>query len=151
MHSVLLTLTNSTGSQPPEVHRHPTCKRRPPTQHADPGQRHASIEQKCNSLCQLPIYTVCLRTVECPLRCVYKQSPAPLSYSNPHRPSALAYANHPPPNRANEYAQNANRKTIAPADVFKALEDLEFDFKDRLEAELASTYIYIADLLIQTL
>jgi DNA polymerase epsilon subunit 3 len=38
---------------------------------------------------------------------------------------------------ANEHAQSANRKTIAPADVFKALEELEFDFKDRLEAELA--------------
>jgi len=39
---------------------------------------------------------------------------------------------------ANEHAQGANRKTVAPADVFKALEDLEFsDFKPRLEAELA--------------
>ncbi|KFY96967.1 hypothetical protein V500_02260, partial [Pseudogymnoascus sp. VKM F-4518 (FW-2643)] len=27
---------------------------------------------------------------------------------------------------ANEYAQAANRKTVAPADVLKALEDLEF-------------------------
>ena len=38
---------------------------------------------------------------------------------------------------ANEYAQAANRKTVAPADVLKALEDLEFgEFKPRLEAEL---------------
>jgi hypothetical protein len=43
-----------------------------------------------------------------------------------------------PPSSANEYAQSANRKTIAPADVFKALEEIEFDYKDRLEAELAS-------------
>ncbi|OBT69355.1 hypothetical protein VE03_01149 [Pseudogymnoascus sp. 23342-1-I1] len=38
---------------------------------------------------------------------------------------------------ANEYAQAANRKTVAPADVLKALEDLEFgEFRPRLEAEL---------------
>ncbi|QSZ30422.1 hypothetical protein DSL72_004945 [Monilinia vaccinii-corymbosi] len=39
---------------------------------------------------------------------------------------------------ANENAQHRNVKTIAPQDVFKALDDLEFpDFKPRLEAELA--------------
>ncbi|CZS90706.1 related to DPB4 DNA polymerase II (epsilon) 4th subunit [Rhynchosporium graminicola] len=39
---------------------------------------------------------------------------------------------------ANEHASAANRKTIAPQDVFNALEDLEFpDFRNRLEAELA--------------
>lgn len=39
---------------------------------------------------------------------------------------------------ANEYAQAANRKTVAPADVLRALEDLEFgEFRPRLEAELA--------------
>ena len=39
---------------------------------------------------------------------------------------------------ANENAQAQNRKTIAPQDVFKALEDLEFpEFRPRLEAELA--------------
>lgn len=33
---------------------------------------------------------------------------------------------------------NQNRKTIAPQDVFKALDDLEFpDFRPRLEMELA--------------
>ena len=38
---------------------------------------------------------------------------------------------------ANEYAQAANRKTVAPADVLKALEDLEFgEFRPRLEAQL---------------
>ncbi|OBT89273.1 hypothetical protein VE02_02555 [Pseudogymnoascus sp. 03VT05] len=38
---------------------------------------------------------------------------------------------------ANEYAQAANRKTVAPADVLKALEDLEFgEFRPRLEREL---------------
>jgi histone H3/H4 len=51
----------------------------------------------------------------------------------------LACADQTTNHRANENAQNANRKTIAPADVFKALEELEFDFKERLEAELAST------------
>jgi hypothetical protein len=40
---------------------------------------------------------------------------------------------------ANENTQGQGRKTIAPQDVMKALEDLEFpDFKPRLEAELAS-------------
>ncbi|APA14616.1 hypothetical protein SS1G_06591 [Sclerotinia sclerotiorum 1980 UF-70] len=39
---------------------------------------------------------------------------------------------------ANENAHNRSVKTIAPQDVFKALDDLEFpDFKPRLEAELA--------------
>jgi hypothetical protein len=46
------------------------------------------------------------------------------------------------PHSANEYAQNQNRKTIAPNDVLRALEDLEFDFQPRLEAELASTSPY---------
>lgn len=36
---------------------------------------------------------------------------------------------------------NAGKKTIAPADVFKALEDTEFSFlRAPLEAEFASTY-----------
>ncbi|ESZ96467.1 hypothetical protein SBOR_3199 [Sclerotinia borealis F-4128] len=40
--------------------------------------------------------------------------------------------------QANENAQHRSVKTIAPQDVFKALDDLEFpDFKPRLEAELA--------------
>ena len=35
---------------------------------------------------------------------------------------------------------NANKKTIAPADVFKALDEIEFGFlKEPLEAEFAST------------
>ncbi|RAL63828.1 hypothetical protein DID88_003471 [Monilinia fructigena] len=39
---------------------------------------------------------------------------------------------------ANENAQHRNVKTIAPQDVLKALDDLEFpNFKPRLEAELA--------------
>ncbi|KAH8594312.1 histone-fold-containing protein [Bisporella sp. PMI_857] len=39
---------------------------------------------------------------------------------------------------ANDHAASANRKTIAPQDVLKALDELEFpDFKPRLEAELA--------------
>ncbi|KAG5979963.1 hypothetical protein E4U55_004535 [Claviceps digitariae] len=40
--------------------------------------------------------------------------------------------------RANEHTINANKKTISPADVFKALDDIEFDFlKQPLEAEFA--------------
>ncbi len=40
---------------------------------------------------------------------------------------------------ANEHTLAANRKTISPIDVLKALDDIEFpEFKDRLEAELAS-------------
>ncbi|KGQ08984.1 hypothetical protein BB8028_0001g05280 [Beauveria bassiana] len=39
---------------------------------------------------------------------------------------------------ANEITLNANKKTIMPADVFKALEEIEFDFlKEPLEAEFA--------------
>lgn len=42
---------------------------------------------------------------------------------------------------ANENTVNANKKTIAPADVFKALDDIEFSFlKEPLEAEFASTW-----------
>lgn len=41
---------------------------------------------------------------------------------------------------ANEITMNANKKTIAPADVFKALDEIEFGFlKEPLEAEFAST------------
>jgi len=58
MHAVTPSTHKPSGSQPPKVHSNPPCKRRPPTQHADPGQRHASHEQKRNGLCQLPIYTV---------------------------------------------------------------------------------------------
>jgi hypothetical protein len=37
---------------------------------------------------------------------------------------------------------NQNRKTIAPQDVFKALDDLEFpDFRPRLEMELAREFV----------
>ncbi|KAG6000244.1 hypothetical protein E4U21_005679, partial [Claviceps maximensis] len=39
---------------------------------------------------------------------------------------------------ANEHTISANKKTISPADVFKALDDVEFDFlKQPLEAEFA--------------
>lgn len=42
---------------------------------------------------------------------------------------------------ANDYTMSQGKKTIAPADVFKALEDLEFGFlKERLEAEYNSTF-----------
>jgi histone H3/H4 len=41
---------------------------------------------------------------------------------------------------ANENTVNAGKKTISPADVFKALEETEFAFlKEPLEAEFAST------------
>jgi hypothetical protein len=40
---------------------------------------------------------------------------------------------------ANEHTFNAGKKTISPADVFKALDDIEFGFlKEPLEAEFAS-------------
>lgn len=43
---------------------------------------------------------------------------------------------------ANENTVNAGKKTIAPADVFKALEETEFAFlREPLEAEFASTSI----------
>jgi hypothetical protein len=42
---------------------------------------------------------------------------------------------------ANEHTFNAGKKTIAPADVFKALDDIEFGFlKEPLEAEFASPF-----------
>lgn len=41
---------------------------------------------------------------------------------------------------ANERTLNANKKTIVPADVFEALDEIEFGFlKEPLEAEFAST------------
>ncbi|KAI0376253.1 histone-fold-containing protein [Hypomontagnella monticulosa] len=49
--------------------------------------------------------------------------------------SATVFINHLA-NAANEHTQSANKKTIAPADVFDALEDIEFPFfRERLEAE----------------
>lgn len=40
--------------------------------------------------------------------------------------------------RANEHTQAANKKTVSPADVLRALDDLDFsEFKPRLEQELA--------------
>jgi hypothetical protein len=43
---------------------------------------------------------------------------------------------------ANEHTHNANKKTIMPADVFKALDDIEFgDFREALEAEFASRFL----------
>jgi hypothetical protein len=45
------------------------------------------------------------------------------------------------PCSANEHTFNANKKTISPADVFKALDDIEFGFlKEPLEAEFASSF-----------
>lgn len=42
---------------------------------------------------------------------------------------------------ANENTVAAGKKTILPADVFKALDDTEFSFlKEPLEAEFASTF-----------
>lgn len=39
-------------------------------------------------------------------------------------------------NAANEHTQSANKKTIMPADVFRALDDIEYGFmRERLEAE----------------
>ncbi|KAI1410863.1 histone-fold-containing protein [Hypoxylon sp. FL1857] len=49
--------------------------------------------------------------------------------------SATVFINHLA-NAANEKTLNSNKKTIMPADVFEALEDIEFEFmRDRLEAE----------------
>lgn len=49
--------------------------------------------------------------------------------------SATIFVNHLA-NAANEHTLNSNKKTIMPADVFAALEDIEFPFfRERLEAE----------------
>ncbi|KAI1174922.1 histone-fold-containing protein [Nemania sp. FL0916] len=49
--------------------------------------------------------------------------------------SATVFINHLA-NAANEHTLSANKKTIMPADVFKALEDVEFPFfRERVEAE----------------
>ncbi|KAK4161995.1 DNA polymerase epsilon subunit D [Cladorrhinum sp. PSN259] len=51
--------------------------------------------------------------------------------------SATVFINHLA-NAANESTLSANKKTIMPADVFKGLESIEFDFmRDRLEVEFA--------------
>lgn len=43
--------------------------------------------------------------------------------------------------RANEVTTLQNKKTIMPADVFRALDDIEYGFmRERVEAEFASTY-----------
>jgi hypothetical protein len=43
--------------------------------------------------------------------------------------------------RANERTLQSNKKTIMPADVFAALEEIEFGFmRDQLEAEFASSF-----------
>lgn len=52
---------------------------------------------------------------------------------------------------ANENTVAAGKKTIAPADVFKALDDTEFSFlKEPLEAEFASTYMHMASFVYTT-
>lgn len=44
------------------------------------------------------------------------------------------------PHRANEVTSLQNKKTIMPADVFRALDDIEFGFmRERVEAEFSST------------
>ena len=41
--------------------------------------------------------------------------------------------------RANEVTTLQNKKTVMPADVFRALDDIEFGFmRERVEAEFAS-------------
>ncbi|KAB5580650.1 histone-fold-containing protein [Coniochaeta sp. 2T2.1] len=48
-------------------------------------------------------------------------------------------------NAANEWTQSGGKKTIMPADVFRALDDIEYGFmRERLEAEFASESIYPA-------
>lgn len=43
--------------------------------------------------------------------------------------------------RANEVTTLQNKKTIMPADVFRALDDIEYGFmRERVEAEFASAY-----------
>ena len=42
---------------------------------------------------------------------------------------------------ANDFTVGSNKKTINPADVFKALDEIEYGFmRERLEAEFASTH-----------
>ncbi|XXG98127.1 exosome catalytic subunit dis3 [Hypoxylon texense] len=49
--------------------------------------------------------------------------------------SAIVFINHLS-NAANEHTKNSNKKTIMPADVFDALDNIEFSFlRERLEAE----------------
>lgn len=43
--------------------------------------------------------------------------------------------------RSNEFTLSANKKTIMPADVFAALDEIEYGFmRERLEAEFASQF-----------
>lgn len=49
------------------------------------------------------------------------------------------YQTNTPSHSANEFTTSANKKTIMPADVFKALEETEYGFMvERVEAEFAS-------------
>lgn len=61
--------------------------------------------------------------------------------------SATVFINHLA-SAANEHTKNANKKTIMPADVFSALEDIEFPFlREALEAEFKSMLCYALPLL----
>lgn len=101
------------GSHIAQVYNHKTSQGSVTGQHTDPGQCHPGHEQQCYRLYQLPGFTVRLSLL---YSCL----------SDPFR-------------SANENTVNAGKKTVTPADVFKALEDTEFSFlRAPLEAEFAS-------------
>jgi hypothetical protein len=46
--------------------------------------------------------------------------------------------------RANEWTMSGGKKTIMPADVFRALDDIEYGFmREKLEAEFASQFFFL--------
>lgn len=90
----------------------------------DPGQRRLGHEQKRDGVHKLPRNAVSLNAL-----------PTEVAESMGRMPRATNARG----NSANNHTVNAGKKTISPADVFKALEELELDFlKGPLEAEFDS-------------
>jgi len=66
-------------------------------------------------------------------------------YANSSEPKPLGMTKHadPPFRSANEFTLSANKKTIMPADVYKALDEIEFGYmRERVEAEFASRFFH---------
>lgn len=59
--------------------------------------------------------------------------------NNPYVSNMMSFTNRL--SSANENTLSANKKTIMPADVFKALDEIEYGFmREKLEAEFASSF-----------
>lgn len=114
------------GSHAAQIHHHPSSKGRAAAQHADTSQCHLGADQGRHGIHQPP--GECVRTESSyPFA-----SPAPFTRPTPSD-------RNPPIYSANEFTVASNKKTIMPADVFKALDEIEYGFmREKLEAEFAS-------------